>query len=282
MEMLYCNEQLIPVFKYPNGELGIKVKDVIRTLEEINWITLKYEGNDDIIALIFLKGWLDELGLEASLNIYYVPYSRMDREDGNNLFTLKQFCGIINYLNFKCVVMYEAHSDVTPALINRSVSFPIDLDSIINEILPNEGFSFRVDTDFIALPDAGAQKRYDVPESYNTITGMKRRNPSDGKIEFLGLLGKNMERLPGSTVVIVDDICSKGYTFLEMAKQLKVLGVGKILLVVAHCENSVYDGELFTSGLIDMLFTTSTILDSTPKNDKIRIYDPEEGGFFVA
>lgn len=53
--------------------------------------------------------------------------------------------------------------------------------------------------------------------------------------------------------------------FLLNAKKLKELGAVKIYHLVGHCENTVFDGDVFTSGLIDKVFTTDSIL--TKHND---------------
>ena len=52
-------------------------------------------------------------------------------------------------------------------------------------------------------------------------------------------------------VVIVDDICSKGGTFL-LASQLIKENIGHenytINLIVAHCETAIFEGELLKDG----------------------------------
>lgn len=75
-------------------------------------IKLKFENDEDITHLIFLKGHLDENKAKTKLIIGYMPYSRMDRTEGMRVFTLKYLCKIINSLNFESVEIYEPHSDV--------------------------------------------------------------------------------------------------------------------------------------------------------------------------
>ena len=59
-------------------------------------------------------------------------------------------------------------------------------------------------------------------------------------------------------VLIVDDLCSRGGTFIEASKKLKAQGAEKISLLVAHCENNVFTGELFAH--IDILYTAESNL----------------------
>ena len=86
---------------------------------------------------------------------------------------------------------------------------------------------------------------------------MKKRDWKTGNI--LGLDIINAEAIKGKNVLIVDDICSRGGTFYHSAKALKEAGAARISLYVTHLEKTVLDGELFTSGLIEAIYTTDSI-----------------------
>ena len=72
-------------------------------------------------------------------------------------------------------------------------------------------------------------------------------------------------------VLIVDDICSRGGTFYHSAKALKNLGAGEIYLYVSHCENSILEGDLLTSNLVEKVFTTNSIF--TKQHEKITVME---------
>ena len=59
--------------------------------------------------------------------------------------------------------------------------------------------------------------------------------------------------------LIMDDICSKGGTFLYAAKALKEYGAADIYLYVTHCEKTILQGEMINSGLIKKIYTTNSI-----------------------
>ena len=90
---------------------------------------------------------------------------------------------------------------------------------------------------------------------------------SDNAIEGLELIGN----IPSENynVLIIDDICSRGGTFLHSAKKLKECGAWDIYLYVTHCENTILDGELINSGLIKKIFTTDSIYTSENENIEI-------------
>ena len=72
-------------------------------------------------------------------------------------------------------------------------------------------------------------------------------------------------------MLIIDDISSRGGTFYHSAKKLKELGADKVFLYVTHCENTILEGEVLTSGLIEKVFTTSSLL--TKKHEKIEVIE---------
>ena len=74
-------------------------------------------------------------------------------------------------------------------------------------------------------------------------------------------------------MLIIDDICSKGGTFYHSAKKLKELGAKNIYLYISHCENTILQGDLLTSGLIERVFTTDSIF--TKSHEKIEVMNYE-------
>ena len=71
--------------------------------------------------------------------------------------------------------------------------------------------------------------------------------------------------------LIVDDICSKGGTFINASelvrKELNDLSI-TIDLFVSHAENGIFAGDLFSH--IDHVYTTDSIL-TKPLNDSISL-----------
>ena len=98
------------------------------------------------------------------------------------------------------------------------------------------------------------------------LYGMKDRDWKTGEIKGLNVIGE-IEK--GASVLIIDDICSKGGTFYHSAKKLLELGAGEISLYVSHCENSILDGDLIKSGFVKKVFTTNSIF--TKQHDLVEI-----------
>lgn len=264
--MLYLNGEKIEVKKFPNGECLINSEN-LKLKSAHNEIKVIFENDEDITHLIFLKGHLDELKINCNLILPYMPYSRMDRTEGTRVFTLKHLCRLINNLNFDSVTIYEPHSDVSTALLDRVKV--VDMSKILaKELLEelNHGF----DAVYLVYPDAGAAKRYGNEIDYEKIlTANKDRDFQTGYIKNLQINGTVESK--SFKAIIVDDLCSKGGTFMLTASKLKDMGATEIYLVVTHCEDTIFQGDLLKSDLITKIYTTNSILSKD--HEKIKVYE---------
>lgn len=266
--MIYLNGEEVRRGQFPDGTLAMKTPDDWYANEYI--IRWWYEGDDELFALICLRRHLadrDPLA-HCCLIMDYLPHARLDRvEDSDTVFTLKYFCEIINSLDFMNVYVLDPHSNVSVALLNR-----VEVKS------PERYIGRAIDTSMaqaIFFPDEGSRKRYGtICTDWNLpcATGMKEREWTTGKI--LGLTLLNAECVKDKDVLIVDDICSRGGTFLHSAKALKAAGAKSVSLYVTHCEETVLNGEMIRSGLIDAIYTTNSLAETTwdIHNSPIPIY----------
>ena len=255
--MISINQQFINVTTFPNGESLIKT-DQFNKSGKYYSIDVSFENNNDLFLLTILKGHFDECGIQCRLNISYMPYSRMDRTDGSVIFTLKYVCRYINNLNFYKVRVIEPHSDVTPALLNNCEVVYIT-PTIVEKIIS----SFKPHNPVLFFPDAGALKRYTpLFKGFGSIPmawGNKHRDFATGKITGLTVMDSEVIT-PDSTVIIVDDLCSYGGTFIKAGEELRKLGASKIFLAVAHCERAILHGDIFTTDIIDQVITSTSII----------------------
>lgn len=264
--MIFLNNVRIEVKKFPNGESLIHSENLKFKRDE-NEIKVHFENDEDITHLIFLKGHLDELKIKCSLIIPYMPYSRMDRTEGMTVFTLKHLCRLINNLNFESVSIYEPHSDVSTALLDRVKV--VDMSKTLAEEILKEVNTSK-DEVYLVYPDAGAAKRYNKQIGYDKVlTASKDRDFKTGFIKNLQING-NIESKEFKAV-IVDDLCSRGGTFMLTASKLKEMGATQIYLVVTHCENTIFEGDLLESDLITKIYTTNSIISKN--HEKIKVYE---------
>jgi len=259
---------------YPNNERIFDIKDT--GIGRFNIITLNYETDIDIAILSIIARFLKDEHPQSfnRLIMRYIPYERMDRKIDGYIFSLKYFCQMINELHFDEVYVMNAHSSVSTALLDRVKE--MDISQHIHDVITQQSI------DCLFYPDNGAKKRYSELFTENKgsyinqkiselphFFGDKKRDLDTGHILYYNLI--EAPDLTDKNVLIVDDLCSMGYTFLMAAKSLKEAGAKTVSLYVSHCENSVFKGELLTTDYVDRIFTTDSLSPSS--HEKITLMD---------
>lgn len=253
--MLKINGYSVRVDTFPNGETRISGADLKHRCREslTNVLELKYESDKDLIHMMFIKKHLDAIGARCWLHIHYMPYSRQDRVEDNSMFTLKYIANFINSLSFDDVTVVEPHSDVTMALLDKVTDVYPTVDRL-DEIM---SYTRKIDSMF--YPDAGAAKRYSSKITHPYMVGYKVRDFKNGRISRLDVLGY----AGAKRVLILDDLCSYGGTFILAGKALKELGAVDIYLFITHCEKSIFEGNLLKDdGPINTVFCMDTMISA--------------------
>lgn len=265
--MIKIDDKVIKVEHFPDGTQRLNCLPKTSSYSDLlfKW---NYESDEELVTLIFLVKHLRNIGFNQDFLLFldYIPNARMDRTHyKEEVFTLKYFCDIINDLQFSHVVVLDPHSNVSTALLDRViVNTPEEaIVQVINELNDKNLVLF--------FPDSGAAKRYSsmFPE-YKYIYGNKVRRWEDGVIIGTEIVNPFNVDIENKTILIIDDICSRGTTFVKSAEALKNHNVGDIYLWVTHCENTILEGEVLTSGLIKKVFTTDSIF--TEEHEKVEVF----------
>ena len=285
--MIKLNGTEIVVDKFPDGTLHFS--DSCRMDKHSGWtcadIEWYFENNEEMISLMFIVKHLRSYDTQIMrLTMPYIPNARQDRvKSSADVFTLKWFADFINYLGFNEVRVVDPHSSVSEALFNNlQVQNPSHY--IMKAITKIGCIKEDTNKNLIAFyPDEGAMKRYSglIPLEY--AFGIKRRDWKTGKIEGLDVAG-SVDAIKNSSIIIIDDISSRGGTFYFSAKKLKELGASHIYLYITHCEKTIFEGEVFKSGLIDKVYTTNSIFNAKTQEygvslglkDKFEVFEYEK------
>lgn len=270
MRMIRINENDVNVNKFPDGTILLKEqipgeceKEKPQRKVKLTWL---FESNEELVTLIYLAGHLRAHGItDLSLDMPYIPNARQDRVKGEeDVFTLKYFAEVINWLHFESVTVLDPHSSVSEALIDRiQVKTP---ETFIRQVMERIGGTENLT---MFYPDEGACKRYSGMFCIPYAFGIKSRDWKTGDIQGLEVSGMT-DCIRGRKILIIDDISSRGGTFYFSARKLKELGAGEIYLYISHCENSILEGDVLTSGLIRRVFTTNSIF--TGKDERIEVF----------
>jgi ribose-phosphate pyrophosphokinase len=203
-------------------------------------------------------------GVPVSLTVPYVPYARQDRAANlGEALSAKVFCDLINAQGYCRVVIQDPHSDVVPALLARvEIEDPIPaMLRVVEKISGVENIATFAKRPALVAPDAGARKRvHSLAKALelNVVYADKVRDTKTGQITGTQV----QSELPDGPLLVVDDICDGGRTFIELAMAVRKQGhLHPIYLFVTH--------GIFSRGLDPLLehytrvFTRNNWTDDT-------------------
>ena len=159
------------------------------------------------------------------LELTYLPYGRQDKPVSNDAtFGLQTFIRVLSLCELTSIRVLDPHSAViTAALPQCEATYPTQ--HVTNAIQSTGATA-------IAYPDAGAVRKYTT--IYHTdcvvFTGQKVRDQRTGTITHTDVDGNPS----GHHVLIIDDICDGGRTFIALATTLKDRGARSVHLFVTH------------------------------------------------
>lgn len=260
--MIWVNGKKIEQDHFSAGELKIKLFGCGKERMDIVW---HYENDAELFTIMCIRDYY--ASHKAILYIPYLCHSRQDRvKNPEDVFTLRTFARVINSMNFERVYVWDAHSNVGPALIDRCVDVPAQ--NYIEEAIKQLGYAKN--SICLFFPDEGARKRYgtmfpDYPQAF----GIKKRNWETMRIEGYDIIGE--ENIKDKYVLIIDDICSYGNTFVKAAEAIKAAGAVDISLYITHCEEAISKGDIFKKDIFENIFTTNSLVRSEETNSKLTI-----------
>lgn len=233
----------IPVkfWTFPGGERGMSLDTEKLKAVGTPEVHCHFRGSDDIVDLIMVTNAIrQELGSAEAifLSIPYFPFARQDRvSNPGEPNALQAFVAVVNSLNFTVVSFLDPHSDVLEGLLTPGTALPIRQWEIWTEdtlCIPDSG-SGSIKRALIS-PDAGAAKKTHKVASalgVDVIQAHKLRDTKTGAISGTWINEHDLTHY--QRLIVVDDICDGGRTFIELAEVIRRLGYkGQLDLAVTH------------------------------------------------
>lgn len=240
-------------FVFSGGEPHIKINPNFDIEKSVS-ITHRLNSFNDLGLLCLAVDALRRM--DAKLDKLVIPYFPAARQDrlmvkGEPL-SVKVYADIINGFNFQKVIVFDAHSEVTPAVLNNC------------EVVPNHAFISEIvkeiGSDILLIsPDGGALKKiYKVSEylgGIEVVECSKNRDVKTGKLKGFKVYADDLN---GKDCLIVDDICDGGGTFIGLAQELKNKNAGKLYLAVSH---GIFSKGFDDLSLFQKIYTTNSFKD---------------------
>lgn len=242
-------------FTYPAGETQIRMlqtetNPAIRLCTRASelWITARIRDGEIMNLALLVDAMRSVRPTPLSIVLPYLPFSRADREfvDGDCC-GLGVFGSQLNALGATSIVTIDCHNE-KPAnyFINnlKNIS-PLPLIEQILKEIPSPIT--------ILLPDDGAA-RYGIEKlGHKVLKCKKKRNLKTGVFE--GFEVPAYHEFDTKNVLIVDDICDGGGTFIGIADKMKEYELN-LYLYVTHGIFSKGTKELFKRFI--SIYTTNT------------------------
>ena len=272
--------------KFPDGQQNV-------TIETKEYLLNKYTGcYEDIKITSRLNNWLDlELIICAVKSLQslghkmihlYTPYiigARSDRKfsEGGNNYLKDVICPILNSLELESITCIDPHSHVLEACLKR---FRKESNIKLIELALNDGILGQgkvkkegginwINENILVSPDAGAShKIYKLAEQIgykgDVITCSKERD-ENGKLTKT-VVPTTYNQLANKDIIILDDICDGGNTFINIAKEISKFmdDDAKLYLIVTHGIFSKGFNEL--ADYFDKIYCTNSYQDLNPND----------------
>lgn len=255
------NEIIFQSFTFSGGEPHIKISPDFDVNQKVI-ITHRLNSFNDLGLLCTSVDALRRMDVKRiELFIPYFPGARQDRVmiKGESL-SVKVYADIINTLQLDKVFVFDAHSEVTPALVNNCEV--ILNHTFIEAVIKAIGSSIK-----LISPDGGALKKiYKVSEFLGGVEVVECSKSRDVKTGRLSGFKVYEEDLNGIDCLIVDDICDGGGTFVGLAEELKKKNAGKLYLAVSH---GIFNKGFEVLDCFEKIFTTNSFKDFEDENVQV-------------
>ena len=215
-----CTNLPYKLTQFSAGELHPQLQeyDLLGKIESIIIKPRTYNPSFIVELSLLVNALRDEFpeSVHFDLDLPYIPYSRQDRVCAvGDAFGLKVFADQLNSLNFRYVIIFDAHSDVSPALINNCINREVKNLFVLNP-------EFISKYSHLVAPDAGAYKKVNsIASHFNlpVIPALKTRDTATGRLSNTVVVTEGVEN--PTRLLIIDDLCDAGGTFLALGAVLE-------------------------------------------------------------
>lgn len=259
---------------FPDGAVWLKVTEALPASARL--MTIRAVAMRDMNDFMLLAQLVDAVRHQTDvqlshLELPWLPWARQDRHmvPGDS-FALKVFARLLNTLRFDRVKVLDPHSEAAAAAIDNFVGVSQAVCLMQSATLRQH---FRQKALLLVAPDAGALKKMDAVARAAGVADYailsKKRDVASGRLSGFSLLSGDVR---GREVLIVDDLCDAGGTFIGSAQVLREAGARSVSLYVTHGLFSKGVEHLFANG-IDAIYTTTSLAASTLTHPQLELID---------
>nr|WP_318383336.1 ribose-phosphate diphosphokinase [uncultured Enterobacter sp.] len=275
LELFLDNQPIaLTTGRFPDGAVGLKVSQALpaRAQEMRIRAAAMRDMNDFMLLAQLVEAVRHATDVVIShLELPWLPYARQDRHMvAGDSFALSVFASLLNTLSFTKVFLLDPHSDAAAAAIHNSIVIAQESGLLQSETLRG---AIAAGALMLVAPDAGALKKiHSVAHAtgaaeYAILT--KQREVATGRLTGFALVAGDVAN---RDVLIVDDLCDAGGTFIGSAQVLRDAGARSVSLYVTHGVFSKGIENLLNNG-ITAIYTTTSFTSPTLCHPQLELID---------
>ncbi len=287
--ILINGKPLITDSVFSGGELNIKLPNLDLKKDEDVYIDYRSKNPNDLLKLGLIVNAIRNnyayLEPKISLNTPYLPYARQDRICSyGEAYGLQFVLDYLSTLGFSTVFSRDVHSDIYTKLKGNNSCFRSSaFINSSNFAIQLYELGIQLENLVRVSPDAGALGRikaihFDINRDYysrhypwydfyryykaSSILEVEKQRIDGGVKSTI----KTLLPIENCNLMIIDDICDGGATFIDLAKQLNKCSPKSITLFVTHGIFRFGTSDLYDAGITRIITTDS--LPQTLTNHK--------------
>lgn len=252
--------------KYPDGSSYVRVNRYDKEF------TFRINSYEDLWTLNQLVDVYNNKGLVPTITIPCLLDAQADRRfNENESFGLKLVVRFLSGMsaNFKVFHPHNADALLFGADNIKIIDNSYFLTNVLRNLNQFKTYGLDLSKDLksdeliIMSPDAGMYKTLmkscdKIGWIGETYSASKSRSYENGKSKLTQIVDR--EDFNGKGILIVDDICVNGGTFIGLAKLLRERNCGKLYLAVSHI--TVENPNIELLKWFDNIFTTNSKFDN--------------------
>jgi len=248
-------------FDFSGGEVQIRLPEMFIQEGDTIYVNTVLDSPRAIMEMLLVDNALRHIipvNVKSILEVYYMPYARQDRVCyQGEACSAEVIFGLLNSTSFDYIRFADLHSP-QEYMNNRFVELTqLGIFQYNPSILAN--------IDVIVSPDKGAIEKSNSIAKYFQLDisqSEKVRDPENGDLKAITI--DPTVSLKDKHLMIVDDICDGGGTFIWTAKELLKHKPMSVSLYVTHGIFSKGTDCLFSAGIFH-IFTTNSFYETDPQ-----------------
>jgi len=263
---MYINNKPFTARRFSSGELKLLHQDLQGYVKN-NKVNIVYNNDElSLFELMIIINYYTSKNIIVDLTLSYLPYQRMNHDNGYEVETLKHIANIFNNLKLNSLKVGEPHCKLN--YFNNAQKINI-IEKLFKKVCKE--INFNLNSDILFFTDKGSREKFGHL-STNSVYSEKVRDKKTGLIAQYNLVG---ELKNANKILIVDDIISSGDTICEAIKQIKknfkTSALPEIFILSAHYENNKYNKRLLENKYVKKIFSCNTLRKT--EATKLKLYD---------